>query len=42
LNALAWMIRAGKRAPVRGDQHHTKTVKLKHARSTSGRATGTR
>ncbi|MFM0638054.1 hypothetical protein PQQ63_15235 [Paraburkholderia metrosideri] len=41
LNALAWMIRAGTSAPVRGDQHHTKTVKLKkHGRAT-GRATGT-
>ncbi|NIF51432.1 helix-turn-helix transcriptional regulator [Burkholderia sp. Ax-1724] len=41
LNAIAWMIRAGSNTPVRGDQHHTKTVKLKHARPAPRKATGT-
>lgn len=41
LTAIAWMIRAGTRAPVRGDQHHTRTVKLNDARRATRKATGT-
>ncbi|SAK53338.1 hypothetical protein AWB78_01316 [Caballeronia calidae] len=41
LNALAWMIRAGMRAPVRGDQHHTQKVDLNHGRSSKRGNTGT-
>lgn len=41
LNAIAWMIRAGIPATARGDQHHSKTVKIKHGRSANRRRTGT-
>lgn len=41
LNAIAWMIRAAANVPVRGDQHHTKTVKLKHGRSSTNRVVRT-
>jgi len=41
LNAIAWMIRAGTRTPVQGDQHHTKMVKIKNGRHAAKRGTGT-
>lgn len=41
LMAVCLMLRAGQRAPVRGDQHHTKTVKREHGHAGRRKAGGT-
>ncbi|WP_110855992.1 helix-turn-helix domain-containing protein [Paraburkholderia silvatlantica] len=40
LVALAWMIRAGTQTHVQGDQHHERTVNIKHGRGAAQRKTG--